>query len=76
MLRGIYGAAGALEMATRNQEIVAENLTHATTSGYRRQALLFDVPEITLMIKEIRVFDSIVAVYKAKRAYLPRAVGN
>jgi len=31
-----------------------------------------DVPEITTMIKEIRVFDSIVAIYKTRRPYLPR----
>ena len=38
--------------------------------------LVLEVPEITLMIKEIRVFDSMVAIYKAKRQYIPRAVGN
>src|ERR1022692_2633637 len=44
MLRGIYSVAGAMEMASRNQEIVAENLTNAATPGYRRQGLLFEVP--------------------------------
>ena len=48
MLRGLYSVAGALEMASRNQEIVAENLTHATTPGYRRQALLFEVPDYSM----------------------------
>lgn len=43
MLRGIYGVAGALEQASRNQDIIAENLTHAATPGYRRQGLLFDI---------------------------------
>jgi flagellar basal-body rod protein FlgF len=43
MLRGIYSAACAMEAASRNQEIVSENLAHVTTPGYRRQAALFDV---------------------------------
>jgi hypothetical protein len=34
--------------------------------------LAVEVPEITLMIKEVRVFDSMVAVYKTKQRYLPR----
>jgi flagellar basal body rod protein FlgG len=34
-----------MESASRNQEIVAENLTHAVTPGYRRQALTFEVPD-------------------------------
>jgi hypothetical protein len=36
--------------------------------------LAVEVPEITLMIKEVRVFDSMVAVYKTKQRYLPRSV--
>lgn len=43
MLRGIYSAATAMEAASRNQEIVAENLAHVATPGYRRQGTLFDV---------------------------------
>jgi flagellar basal-body rod protein FlgF len=42
MLRGIYNAAYAMEMAARNHEIVSENLVHATTPGYRRQGLLYE----------------------------------
>ena len=42
MLRGIYDVAYAMEMATRNHEIVSENLVHATTPGYRRQGLLYE----------------------------------
>jgi hypothetical protein len=30
-----------------------------------------EVPLITTMIKEIRFFDSIVAIYKTRRAYIP-----
>jgi flagellar basal-body rod protein FlgF len=44
MLRGLYTVAGAMERATRNQELVSENLVHATTPGYRRQGLIFEVP--------------------------------
>ncbi len=47
MLRGLYSAAGALEAATRNQEIVAENLSHAATPGYRRQGAVFEVPSFS-----------------------------
>jgi flagellar basal-body rod protein FlgF len=47
MLRGIYGVAGALEMAARNQDIVAENLSNATTPGYRRHAHLFEAPDLS-----------------------------
>jgi flagellar basal-body rod protein FlgF len=42
MLRGIYNAAYAMEVATRNHEIVAENLVNATTPGYRRQGLVYE----------------------------------
>ena len=42
MLRGIYSAAYAMEMAARNHEIVSENLVHATTPGYRRQGLVYE----------------------------------
>ena len=43
MLRGLYSVAGAMEVATRNQEIVAQNLAQVTTPGYRRQGLVFEV---------------------------------
>jgi hypothetical protein len=36
--------------------------------------LSLDVPVIATMIKEIRVFDSIVAIYKTRREYLPRVL--
>ena len=36
--------------------------------------LTFEVPEITTMIREIRFFDSIVAVYKTRRLYAPRYI--
>lgn len=42
MIRGMYSIATALETATTNQELVAENLAHVATPGYRRHALLFE----------------------------------
>src|SRR4029077_17277827 len=49
MLRGIYSAAYAMEMSARNHEIVAENLVHATTPGYRRQASLYEASPASIM---------------------------
>jgi flagellar basal-body rod protein FlgF len=43
MLRGLYTVAGAMETAARNHELISENLVHATTPGYRRQGLVFEV---------------------------------
>ena len=47
MLRGLYRVAGAMETASRNQEIVADNLVNATTPGFRRQGMVFEVPTTT-----------------------------
>jgi hypothetical protein len=33
--------------------------------------IALEVPLITTMIKEIRFFDSIVAIYKTRREYIP-----
>ncbi len=41
--------AGAMEMASRNHEIVSENLVHATTPGYRRQGLIFEATAASTM---------------------------
>ncbi len=43
MFAGIYAAATAFEAASVNQEIAAENLANATTPGFRRQGLVFEV---------------------------------
>ena len=43
MLRGIYNVASAMEAASRNQDIVAENLANAVTPGYRRQGSVFEL---------------------------------
>ena len=48
MIRGFYSAATALDVAARNQEMVAQNLAHATVPGYRSQALAFETFERTL----------------------------
>jgi flagellar basal body rod protein FlgG len=42
MLSGLYSAAAALELGARNHEVIAENLAHVATPGYRRQGLIFD----------------------------------
>jgi SAM-dependent methyltransferase len=36
-----------------------------------RDIVAMDVPQITTMIREMRFFDSIVAIYKTRRAYVP-----
>src|SRR5256885_1326280 len=48
MIRGLYSAGAALETATANQEVTAENLAHATTPGYRRHGLSFDATQQSL----------------------------
>jgi flagellar basal-body rod protein FlgF len=42
MIRGLYSAASALDAATQNQEMVADNLAHCTTPGFRRHSLMFE----------------------------------
>lgn len=42
MLYGLYSAATAIDSATQNQEIVAENLANASTPGFRRHGLVFE----------------------------------
>ncbi len=37
-------------------------------------SLALEVPEITTMIKEIRIFDSMVAIYKTRRPHAPRYI--
>jgi hypothetical protein len=47
-------------------------LTHPPSA---RATSALDVPQITTMIREMRFFDSIVAIYKARREYAPYYVG-
>ena len=42
MLRGFYTAASALDVATRNHEVVAQNLAHADMPGFRRSVVSFE----------------------------------
>jgi flagellar basal-body rod protein FlgF len=42
MIRGLYGAATALDAATARQEATAENLAHLSTPGYRAHGVIFE----------------------------------
>ena len=42
MIRGLYSAASALNAATLNQEMVADNLANVSVPGYRRSGLQFE----------------------------------
>lgn len=42
MIRGLYAAATALDAANLRQDVVAENLAHVTTPGYRAQGATFE----------------------------------
>lgn len=42
MIRGLYAAATALDAATIKQDVVAANLAHVTTPGYRAQGTVFE----------------------------------
>jgi flagellar basal-body rod protein FlgF len=42
MIRGLYSAASALDAASLNQELVADNLANVNTPGFRRHGLLFE----------------------------------
>jgi SAM-dependent methyltransferase len=67
-----------LDLCKELLELLQAHYTKAWLDDWNRERagapLTVEVPEITLLIKEIRVFDSMVAVYKAKRQYLPRSV--
>jgi flagellar basal body rod protein FlgG len=39
MLRGLYSIASAMDAAAANHEVVADNLAHASTPGFRRHAI-------------------------------------
>jgi len=43
MINGLYNSASALQAAQANHEVIAENIAHATTPGYRRQGVVFQV---------------------------------
>jgi flagellar basal-body rod protein FlgF len=41
MIRGLYGAATALDAAQQNHDVIAQNLANSTMPGYRRQGITF-----------------------------------
>ncbi|WP_020473203.1 flagellar basal-body rod protein FlgF [Zavarzinella formosa] len=42
MVRGLYAAATAMDMASQNHEILAQNLAHSSTPGYRARGLTYE----------------------------------
>jgi len=42
MIRGMYGAASALVLASEQQETIAYNLANSTAPGYRERGLVFE----------------------------------
>ena len=42
MIQGLYSAASAIEVASINHELVAENLAHVDMPGFRRRLLAFE----------------------------------
>ena len=42
MIQGLYSAATALDTLSQNQDVVAQNLAHASMPGYRRRGLTFE----------------------------------
>lgn len=42
MLRGLYAAASALDVAEQKQEVQAYNLAHMSTPGYRQRGLTYE----------------------------------
>jgi hypothetical protein len=69
-----------LDLCKELMELMHAHYTRATfsewllESGSESHQLSLDVPMIATMIKEIRVFDSIVAIHKTRREYLPRVL--
>ncbi|MBI3408000.1 MAG: flagellar hook basal-body protein [Planctomycetes bacterium] len=43
MIRGLYSASSAIDVASQNQDLIADNLANCTTPGYRRRGMTFDV---------------------------------
>ena len=67
-----------LDLCKELLELMHAHYTKAWLDDWNRESagapLAVEVPEITLMIKEVRVFDSMVAIYKTRQQYLPRIV--
>jgi SAM-dependent methyltransferase len=67
-----------LDLCKELMELMHAHYTKAWLKDWNEETpsspLVVEVPAITLMIKEIRVFDSVVAIYKTRLPYLPRSV--
>jgi hypothetical protein len=69
-----------LDLCKELMEFMHAHYTRATLAEWLLESdsesdqLSLDVPVIATMIKEIRVFDSIVAIHKTRREYLPRVL--
>lgn len=69
-----------LDLCKELMEFMHAHYTLATLTEWLRESdsesdeFSLDVPVIATMIKEIRVFDSIVAIHKTRREYLPRVL--
>jgi hypothetical protein len=69
-----------LDLCKHLMEFMHAHYMRATLNDWMRECesvskpdpLSLDVPIIASMIKEIRIFDSIVAIHKTRREYLPR----
>ena len=42
MISGLYSAAGGMQATAQQQDVIAQNLTHANKPGYRREVLRFE----------------------------------
>src|SRR5437899_2943103 len=42
MIRGIYGAAMGMDVASQSQDITSQNLAHLTVPGYRARGGVFE----------------------------------
>jgi hypothetical protein len=69
-----------LDLCKELMEFMHDHYTRGSLSEWLRESdsesdqFSLDVPVIATMIKEIRVFDSIVAIHKTRREYLPRVL--
>ena len=69
-----------LDFCKQLMEYMHAAYTVATVADWFRESetdagpLVLDVPVIAAMVKEIRVFDSVVAIYKARREHLTRVL--
>jgi hypothetical protein len=69
-----------LDLCKELMELMHAPYTRATLTVWQQESdsesnqFSLDLPVIATMIKEIRVFDSIVAIHKTRREYLPRVL--